>query len=75
MELNKKKWRSLLKNKRHLIRGLGIKTKALWIASDIIQKNVEPKKTQTEIYEILKTLGRAEYEEQEQAKKSIKVEV
>ena len=48
---------------------LAIKTQALWIASEIIQINIEPKKTkQKEIYEILKALGKAEYEEQKKQK-------
>ena len=47
---------------------LAIKTQALWIASEIIQINIEPNKTQKEIYEILKALGKAEYEEQKKQK-------
>jgi len=64
MELDKKKIKSILKNKRYLVMKLAVKTQALWIASEIIQINIEPKKTQKEIYEILKALGKAEYEEQ-----------
>ena len=44
---------------------LAIKTQALWIASEIIQiPTLSRTKTQKEIYEILKALGKAEYEEQ-----------
>lgn len=68
MELDKKKIKSILKNKRYLVMKLAIKTQALWIASEIIQINIEPKKTQKEIYEILKALGKAEYEEQKKQK-------
>ena len=64
MELDKKKIKSILKNKRYLVMKLAVKTQALWIASEIIQINIEPNKTQKEIYEILKALGKAEYEEQ-----------
>lgn len=68
MELDKKKIKSILKNKRYLVMKLAVKTQALWIASEIIQINIEPKKTQKEIYEILKALGKAEYEEQKKQK-------
>lgn len=68
MELDKKKIKSILKNKRYLVMKLAIKTQALWIASEIIQINIETKKTQKEIYEILKALGKAEYEEQKKQK-------
>lgn len=68
MELDKKKIKSILKNKRYLVMKLAIKTQALWIASEIIQINIEPNKTQKEIYEILKALGKAEYEEQKKQK-------
>ena len=41
-----------LKNK------LRIKTKALWFASGLIQENLQKDKTQEQVYEMLKAIGK-----------------
>ena len=48
-----------LRNRHNvLIMRCGIKTRALWIASEIIQEKIEPTKTVDQVYEMLKFLGK-----------------
>lgn len=47
---------------------LGLKTKALWIASEILHERVEPTKKTEQIYEYLKLLGKQEYNKEKPEK-------
>lgn len=52
------KIRKLERDKFFLKQKLRIKTKALWFASGLIQEALEKEKTQEQVYEMLKALGK-----------------
>lgn len=67
-ELSNKKIKKIAKNNKHLLNQklfltakLGYKTKALWIASEVIQEKLEPDKSVKQVYEMLKLLGKTQY--------------
>ena len=50
--------KKLERDKFFLKQKLRIKTKALWFASGLIQENLQKDKTQEQIYEMLKAIGK-----------------
>ena len=50
--------KKLERDKCFLKQKLRIKTKALWFASGLIQENLQKDKTQEQIYEMLKAIGK-----------------
>lgn len=56
--ITKKQAKNLNRRVRALIVKAGIKTRGLWIASEIIQEKIEPNKTVEQVYEMLKLMGK-----------------
>lgn len=50
--------KKLERDKFFLKQKLRIKTKALWFASGLIQENLQKDKTQEQVYEMLKAIGK-----------------
>ena len=50
--------KKLERDKFFLKQKLRIKTKALWFASELIQENLQKDKTQEQVYEMLKAIGK-----------------
>lgn len=62
--------KKLERDKFFLKQKLRIKTKALWFASGLIQENLQKDKTQEQIYEMLKAIGKdLDDKEQENGRK------
>lgn len=57
-KLTKKRVKKIIKHNNTLVIKLGVKTRALWIAAEIIQEKIEPNKTAEQVYEMLKFMGK-----------------
>lgn len=58
VDLNNVKLKKLAVSKNSAVAKLCIKTAALWIASEYIQKGIFPNRTVDEVYEALKLKGK-----------------